>query len=132
MTRAAASLRSGQCTLLNCGSSWFNLAYQYNFAAGLISESTPVGFTLTPTYNSAARLKQLTSSSSDAPHPATSSPQPRNEELARANFLRRLAASDTSGFHALWVAVSTATFKLIKNQLPSSAPPSASPPFRFL
>jgi YD repeat-containing protein len=60
-----------QCTPLNCGSSWFNLTYAYNYAGGLISESTPMGFTLTPSYDPAARLKQLTSSWSDAQHPAT-------------------------------------------------------------
>ncbi len=60
-----------QCTPLNCGSSWFNLGYSYNYAGGLISESTPMGFTLTPAYDPAARLKSLTSSWSDAQHPAT-------------------------------------------------------------
>ncbi len=59
-----------QCTPLNCGSSWFNLTYGYNYAGGLISESTPMGFTLTPAYDPAARLKSLTSSWSDAQHPA--------------------------------------------------------------
>jgi RHS repeat-associated protein len=59
-----------QCTPLNCGSSWFNLGYSYNYAGGLISESTPMGFTLTPAYDPAARLKTLTSSWSDQQHPA--------------------------------------------------------------
>jgi RHS repeat-associated protein len=59
-----------QCTPATCGTSWFSASYAYNLASAVTSQSNPVGFTLTQTYNAAARLTGLTSSWSDAQHPA--------------------------------------------------------------
>jgi RHS repeat-associated protein len=55
----------------NSSAGYFPINYTYNFAGGLTSETNPMGFTLNMTYDPAARLKTLTSSWSDAQHPAT-------------------------------------------------------------
>lgn len=63
-----------QCTPANCGtgsSTWFSATYQYNFMGEITSQTNPMGFTLTASYNSAGRLTQLASSWNDAQHPGT-------------------------------------------------------------
>jgi RHS repeat-associated protein len=64
-----------QCTPLNCGSSTFSLAYQYDFLGDVTqfvnsSEHTS-GVTYAYSYDAAARLNKLTSTWSDSYHPAT-------------------------------------------------------------
>ncbi|MGA7784832.1 MAG: RHS repeat-associated core domain-containing protein [Candidatus Acidiferrales bacterium] len=59
-----------QCTPVNCGSSWYSLTYQYNYHDEMKQETTPMGFTVNQSYDPAARLLNLTSSWSDATHPA--------------------------------------------------------------
>ena len=60
-----------QCTPANCGSAWFTAHYDYNLVGGLTSQSNPMGFTLTPSWNTANVMTGLSSSWSDAQHPAT-------------------------------------------------------------
>jgi len=45
-----------QCTPANCGSGWHSSPYQYNFAGQVTTQTNPIGFTLTHTYNAAAQL----------------------------------------------------------------------------
>jgi RHS repeat-associated protein len=61
-----------QCTPLNCGSSsiW-TAAYTYDFAGDVTSWNHPAGFTITQTINGAKEISQVTSSLSDATHPAS-------------------------------------------------------------
>ncbi|MBI3668366.1 MAG: RHS repeat-associated core domain-containing protein, partial [Acidobacteria bacterium] len=60
-----------QCTPANCGSGTFTAHYDYNLAGGITSQSNPMGFTLTQSYDSAARLAEVSSSWNDAQHPGT-------------------------------------------------------------
>lgn len=59
-----------QCTPQNCGSAWFPFAYVYDLAGDPTSSSNGVGTTFSYTYNAAAQLTSMTSSLSDANHPA--------------------------------------------------------------
>jgi RHS repeat-associated protein len=59
-----------QCTLLNCGSSWYVLTDQYNDVGNPTSTTNGLGTTFSYTYNGAGRLTGLTSSLMDANHPA--------------------------------------------------------------
>ena len=61
-----------QCTPLNCGTSIFWAAlYNYDFAGDVTSWNHPAGFTITQTINGAKEISQVTSSISDATHPAS-------------------------------------------------------------
>jgi len=66
-----------QCTPVKCGSGYFNLAYGYNLAGNLTSETNGFGVTLTYGYDGIDQLQSVTSSLVDANHPATlfSNPQ---------------------------------------------------------
>jgi RHS repeat-associated protein len=60
-----------ECTPVNCGTnSFYGLVYGYDFAGNLTSENNGFGITLTSAYDSASRLTGVTSSLSDANHPA--------------------------------------------------------------
>jgi RHS repeat-associated protein len=58
-----------QCTPQNCGTTFFNLAYNYDYMGNIISSANGMGVTLTYGYNGAAELTSLASSLSDANHP---------------------------------------------------------------
>jgi len=65
---------NAQCTPNTCNASPFNpysLAYQYDLLGDLTSAGNGVGITFTDSYNIAGRLTGMTSSLSDANHPAT-------------------------------------------------------------
>jgi RHS repeat-associated protein len=59
-----------QCTPYNCGTGSWQLAYLYNLGGLPTSATNGVGTTFTYAYNAAGRLSSLTSSLSDANHPA--------------------------------------------------------------
>jgi RHS repeat-associated protein len=63
-----------QCTSLNCGNSsnkWFRQDYNYNLLGEEISHAFNGAFTISESYDSAARLVQVSSSLSDSQHPGT-------------------------------------------------------------
>jgi RHS repeat-associated protein len=60
-----------QCTPQNCGSGYFPFSYGYDLLGNTTSSTNGVGVTFGYAYNTAARLTTLTSSLSDANHPAT-------------------------------------------------------------
>jgi len=64
-------LTQWQCTPQNCGTAWFSLAYQYDYLGNPTSSTNGEGVALTYAYNGAAQLTGVTSSLSDANHPAT-------------------------------------------------------------
>lgn len=63
-------LNQWQCTPQNCGTAWFSLAYQYDYLGNPTSSTNGKGVTLTYGYNASAQLTGVTSSLSDANHPA--------------------------------------------------------------
>jgi RHS repeat-associated protein len=59
-----------QCTPVNCGASYYALAYGYDLGGDLTSSTNGFGTTLTSAYDTARRLTGVTSNVSDASHPA--------------------------------------------------------------
>lgn len=62
---------NSQCTPQNCGTGIFSLNYTYDLIGDVLTSTNGMGVTLTQAYNRAARLTSLTSSLSDANHPAS-------------------------------------------------------------
>jgi RHS repeat-associated protein len=79
-----------QCTPLNCGSSWFRQDYGYNLAGELISHGFDNGFTIAQAYDSGGRLAQVTSTVSDAQHPATLASVDPNIGFYPSGVLRKM------------------------------------------
>ncbi len=64
------TLNEWQCTPTNCGTSYVPLVFGYDLASDVTSETNGFGVTLTSVYDGATRIQSLTSSLSDANHPA--------------------------------------------------------------
>jgi RHS repeat-associated protein len=60
-----------QCTPANCGSAWFTAHYERDLTGDVTSQSNPFGFTLAQVWNTAGVMTGISSSLSDAQHPAT-------------------------------------------------------------
>jgi RHS repeat-associated protein len=60
-----------QCTPQNCGTGYFSLPYVYDFLGDITSAANGMSVTIGYGYNGAAELNGVTSTLSDANHPAT-------------------------------------------------------------
>jgi RHS repeat-associated protein len=63
-------LNQWQCTPVNCGTSFYTLAYGYDLAGDPTSIANGFGTTLSSMYDTATRLTGVTSNISDSSHPA--------------------------------------------------------------
>lgn len=65
------AILNSQCTPNVCSTGNYGVAYQYDLLGDITSAGNGVGVTFSNSYNIAGRLTQMTSSLSDATHPAT-------------------------------------------------------------